>query len=92
MRSTLPLLLDFPELGAVASVLDVPESSRTVVSWEMSGGGGLPEAGRGFFHACGEAPDTRCREPRRFFMRMISPGNEVLIIRQRDINSAVTGY
>lgn len=49
MRSTLPLLLDFPELGAVASVLDVPESSRTVVSWEMSGGGSLPEAGRGFF-------------------------------------------
>lgn len=49
MRSTLPLLLDFPELGAMASVLDVPESSRTVVSWEVSRGGGLPEAGRGFF-------------------------------------------
>lgn len=37
------------ELGAVASVLDVPESSRTVVSWEVSGGGGLPEGGRGLF-------------------------------------------
>lgn len=39
------------ELGAVASMLDVPESSRTVVSCEASGGGGLPAGRRGFLPA-----------------------------------------